>query len=379
MSVFNSRPTALRAGLIGAALLLAGLACARADVPAPLTSGSAGLKSLTAPSPTVTRPPGITPAPTSTPFPATPTATITPASPEAVASPTLPATPTADLSLGDQPILYQAQPGDTIRTLAVRFGVIPDDIHSANGDILAPGQMLTPGQVLIIPQRLGDTGPADLLIPDSELVYSPPASAFDVVSFVNQQPGFLKSYQEYVGNRWRTGGEVVALAARDNSVNPRLLLALLEDTAGWLTRPDRPTGDALTYPMGYMDRQTMGLYRQLTWLANELGEGYYGWRAGTLTELTFSDGSTLRLAPELNAGTVGLQAYFARTLRGQAWSEKVSPSGFMATYQALFGDPWQYFHPLFEPGMKQPELILPFIPGLGFCAAVHPDRLRPLG
>jgi LasA protease len=363
MGLSNSKPAALRIGMFGATLLFAGLACARADVPAPLNSGAAGLNSLAVPSQTSTKAPTLVPQATATPPPATPTATLTPATPEAVASPTLPATPTADLALSSQPILYQAQPGDTIRTLAIRFGVIPEDIRSASGALPGPGQMLTPGQVLIIPQRLSATGPSDLLIPDSEMVFSPPASGFDVVAFVNQQDGFLTSYQEYVGNRWRTGGEVVALAARDNSVNPRLLLALLEDAAGWVTHPDHPTGDALTYPMGYVDRQTTGLYRQLTWLANELGQGYYSWRAGTLTELTFSDGSRLRLAPQLNAGTVGLQAYFARTLRGQAWVEKVSPSGFIVTYQTLFGDPWQYFHPLFEPGMKQPELILPFISG----------------
>ncbi|NIN95223.1 MAG: hypothetical protein GTO49_09655, partial [Anaerolineae bacterium] len=148
-----------------------------------------------------------------------------------------------------------------------------------------------------------------------------------------------------------------ALAARDHSVNPRLLLAFLEYHAGWLTDPRRPSEDEFQYPLGNPDPQWQGLFRQLTWLANELGNGYYGWRAGTLNELIFEDGSIVRLAPEQNAGTVALQYYFSRRSRGREWAEALGPEGFLATYEKLFGDAWSYFHPLYEPGVNQPELI----------------------
>jgi len=250
-----------------------------------------------------------------------------------------------------------------LRSVAVHFAVVPSDISTAGVALPGESDMLIPGQLLVVPRRLGVTSPPSELVPDSEIVFSPVASEFNPVAFAANYPGFLNQYKEVVGGQWRPGPEVVALAALGNSVNPRLLLALLEYQSGWLTNPKRPDGDAFRYPLGHIDPQIPGLYRQLTWLANELGNGYYGWRSGTLTELRFIDGTTLRIAPELNAGTVALQWYFAQRLTGDAWEQALSPQGFPATYTALFGDPMAYQHPLFEPGIKQPEMILPFLPG----------------
>jgi murein DD-endopeptidase MepM/ murein hydrolase activator NlpD len=52
-------------------------------------------------------------------------------------------------------------------------------------------------------------------------------------------------------------------------------------------------------------------------------------------------------------------------LRGteETWFNDLSSDGFIQTYKDFFGDPWEYFHPLYEPGLEQPELILPFTPG----------------
>jgi hypothetical protein len=222
--------------------------------------------------------------------------------------------------------------------------------------------LIDPGQLMIIPRRLGATGPADKLLPDSELVFSPHAADFDIAGFVEGQGGYLARYQETVGGVSRSGAEVVALAARDNSVNPRLLLAFLEYQSGWVTNQVNPSGNAYVYPLGNIDPQSPGLFRQLTWLANELGEGYYEWRAGTLTELRLHDGSFIRLAPDLNAGTVAIQHYFSQDLDGREWAEAVTELGFIATYRNLFGDPFAYTHPLYEVGLEQPELILPFLP-----------------
>lgn len=339
-------------------LFLAILACTRSDVPVPTQPATKQPQPTVIPETSA----GGTPLPART-VTQIPSATPTPDEPEPVTSPTIPATPTAADSSAGENILYKAQSGDTLRSVAIHFGVVPSDISTAGPTLPGESDMLLPGQILIIPRRLGVTSPSYGLIPDSELVFSPVASGFDPIAFAASYPGFLNRYTEIVGGRWRPGPEVIALAALDNSVNPRLLLALLEHQSGWLTNPDRPAGDAFNYPMGYIDPQIPGLYRQLTWLANELGNGYYGWRSGTLTELRFKDGTTLRIAPELNAGTVGLQWYFAQRLTGAAWEQAIGPQGFRATYTALFGDPLGYQHPLFEPGIQQPEMILPFLPG----------------
>ncbi|HLE03427.1 MAG TPA: peptidoglycan DD-metalloendopeptidase family protein [Anaerolineales bacterium] len=303
-------------------------------------------------------PPTVVPPPAEEPTP-----TPTPPGPEPIVSPTFPPTPTQGVQSSSENILYRAQPGDVLRSVAVRFGVVPADILLPDGNRPADNALLSSGQNLFIPRRLGPTGPAEQLLPDSELVYSPHAIDFDISGFVESQDGFLSQYQEIVAKRSRSGAEVVALAARDHSVNPRVLLALLEYHSGWISQPARPLGNALNFPLGHLAPETQGLYRQLTWLANELGTGYYGWRAGTLTELLFPDSSLVRLSPELNAGTVALQYYFSLRTSGRSWAEAVSMTGFIETYWRLFGDPFDYAHPLYEVGIQQPELILPFLKG----------------
>jgi len=343
--------------LWGAVVFAAGVACARANVPPPTADaiGSGGVTDLPTLSPTVAA--SIAPA---SPTPETPTPAPSPLAPPA--TPTFPATPTLAEGEGPQTIVYRAQAGDTLRAVAVRFGTTPADIESTE-PLPDETRFIDPGQVLLIPRRLGAVGPAERLMPDSEVVFSPNAAEFDVVAFAEGQGGYLTRYTEYVGGRTRTGPEVLALVARDNSINPRLLLALLEYQSGWVTDPTRPFGNALRYPMGEIDPAEPGLYRQLTWLANEVGEGYYGWRAGTLVEVTFEDGSTFHLSPELNAGTVALQNYLARGRTADEWEEVLGPDGFPSIYNNFFGDPWANEYLLFEPGVQQPDLILPFLPG----------------
>ncbi|MCK4741263.1 MAG: hypothetical protein KAS80_03170 [Anaerolineales bacterium] len=351
---FKARWTANRRGiwLPLAGLILATLACSRADVPPPGGIGSGGL-----PSPTSQISPSAVP--TEIILPLIPSATDTPDRPEPLASPTFPATPTT-MSM-DEPelLLYEAQPGDSVHSVAVRFGILPEEVESPDPLPVNPG-LIDPGQLLLIPRRLIDIGSDERLIPDSELIFSPHASDFNTVEFAAAQGGYLQKYRQIVGTRWLSGAEIVERVALNNSMNPRLLLAMVEYIAGWVTDPTVPGGDAFNYPMGNVDDQIPGLYRQLTWLANELGNGYYGWRAGTLTEVRFWNTGSLRLAPDLNAGTVAIQHFFSIGHTQQVWEAAISPEGFLRVYKDLFGDPWAYEYPLFEPGVEQPDLILPF-------------------
>jgi hypothetical protein len=241
--------------------------------------------------------------------------------------------------------------------------VLPEDITSPDAVLPDEESLIDPEIILLIPRRLGVTGPSDLLIPDSELIFSPHAADFDIEAYVEKQGGYLGRYREIIGKRWRNGPEVVAIVARDNSINPRILLAFLEYFSGWVSDPTLPDAAQLKFPLAHTDPQTQGLFRQLTWLANELGVGYYEWKAGKLLELMFADSSIVRLAPELNAGTIAIQRFFGSLMMGREWAETVSNSGFITMYQTLFGDPFDYHHPLYGAELAQPEMILPFLPG----------------
>jgi LysM repeat protein len=260
------------------------------------------------------------------------------------------------------PILYYAQAADTLPVVAVRFGVSSSEITSP--EPIPETEFINPGQLLIIPRKLTNTTSATQLIPDSEVVYSPSAVDFDAVEYAQQAGGYLKTFREWhKSTRMQSGAEIIMRVALENSINPRLLLALLEFRSHWVYgKPESQEQD--DYPMGYEQPIAKGLYNQLVWAGNQLSIGYYAYREGRLTEIHFSDGVSARLAPDINAGTAALQYFFAQFLESRKWLDALDPGiGFPALYTAMFGDPWERartVEPLFPPGITQPPLILPF-------------------
>ncbi len=307
--------------------------------------------------PLTPRAPSATPTPLQSPISnlpsATPTLTLTPLS-NASPSPTALRTPVATQ-------LYRTQSGDTLPALAARFGVNPADLVAPEG--LQGHTTLVENQLLVVPQLLAEVSPAYKIIPDSELIFSGAAAGFDPQAFALTAGGYLAHYKGFAEEKNLLGGELVLLSAQHHSINPRLLTALLEYQSGWVTNPS-PQGEALQYPFGHRHNLQEILYSQLTWATKYLAIGYYGWRAGTLTELQFPDGATLRLDPTLNAGTVAVQYYFSQILARPAWDEAVGPAGLAATYAALFGDPFtRVVDPLIPADLTQPPLWLPFMRG----------------
>jgi len=290
------------------------------------------------------------------------------------------AQPTADptrfeVASGNTAQQHIVQPGDTLFGISVLYGVSLDSILDLNA--LENPDQLTVGQVIVLPEPPTQTTPNIKLLPDSKLVRAPGSRAFDVQSFVSKQPGYISTATDTVPTRLFNGGEreeilsaaeVVQRVALEFSVDARLLLAILEYEAGWLSRSDIPD-DLKSHPLiseadsAGIDRS--GLYRQLTWAANTLNWGYYGWKFRGWTTLEF-DGSGVRLLydPGLNAGTVALQYYFARNRPFELWQRDITASGLYATYFAFFGDPFQnVIDPLFPPGTSQPPMTLPFASG----------------
>ncbi len=294
------------------------------------------------------------PAPSATPAPA---ATGTPEPPEPTSTFFAPLPSPTALTAPAPTQVYTSQSGDTLPALAARFGVNPADIRAPQG--LKGRTTLEAGQLLIIPRALNDLGPGYRIVPDSEAVFSAGGAGFDPKQFAKEQGGYLARYKGFADNLSLSGGDLVRVIAEHHSINPHLLMALLEYQSGWVTNP-QPPDEALTYPLGYVHQYLRNLYSQLNWAARVLETGYYGWRAGTLTELQFADGTTLRLDPALNAGTVALQYFFAQTRNRPQWDEAVGPDGFAATYRQFFGDPFARALPFIPADLTQPPLALPF-------------------
>lgn len=262
-------------------------------------------------------------------------------------------------------LLYYTQSGDWLPAVAKRFGVDVSEIASPK--VLPENGLLDVGTLLLIPDRRDESityTPALQLLPDNEVVFSATALDFDISTYVKDAGGYLSAYREYLGSTgWTTGAGVIERTAYENSVNPRLLLALLDYEARWV-RSTPENKFRTDYPFGHENFRNKGLFMQLAWGVSKLSIGYYGWRTGTLTEIDFSDGTKLKLDPNLNAGTVALMYFFSRSHSLNDWWRIMdNTSGFASYYQNMFGDPWaraDHLGSQFPPSLSQPEMVLPF-------------------
>ncbi len=258
--------------------------------------------------------------------------------------------------------VYMAQTGDTLPAVAVHFNSTLKEVLDANPGLPAGVTTLPAGYPLKVPAYYRPlTGSPFHILPDSEVVNGPTAVGFDVQREVQSRGGFLSGMSDYAVNRQLPAWDIVSAVARDYSINPRLLLALLEHQTHALTQPSAE-GDEATYPLGYRDDRFRGLYRQLIWAAEQISDGYYGWRTGTLHQIELADGLLVIPDPWQNAGTLGVHMLFAAIYGQKEFEQAVSPEGFQATLRRLWGDPFAREQALIPGNLQQPELRLPFLP-----------------
>lgn len=274
----------------------------------------------------------------------------------------------------DVPETVVVQPGDTLSAIAQRYNLSIEAVLSVN--TLINPNILSVGQVLNLPQTAGFDTPATKLIADGRFVRGPGSANFDIIGFVQTQPGYIAQATDIVISRLangatiertRSAAEVVQQIALEYSIDPRVLLALLEYRAGWLSLAT-PTDDKLTHPLispeASVGIDRSGLYKQLAWAANELNRGFYGWRYRNWTALELADRTRVNFASGLNAGTVALQYFLSLNNPVERWQGDIGPEGFIQVYQGYFGDPFVgAVDPLVPEGLQQPPFALPFARG----------------
>jgi len=286
--------------------------------------------------------------------------TVAPRNPNSAATTPTPDLPHALPTQREFPDQYTVQGGDTLGTISQSYGITLEALMQANG--LNEASVLYVGMVLNIPPIEADPNPGSSfkIIPDSELVYGPASAQFDLPSFIQSQGGYLASYMQDVNGETLSGEQIIARVAQGYSVNPRLLLALLEYRSGWVTNPSPQNVD---YPLGFYDDYYAGLYRQIAWAANNVNRGYYYWRVNAISTLSLSDGTYVPFDPTINAGTAGVQYFLSLFNNRPFWDYDVSALGFFQTYNQLFGYPFGYeIASLLPSNLTQPPLQLPFEP-----------------
>jgi LysM repeat protein len=271
------------------------------------------------------------------------------------------------------PLTYVVQQGDYPGSIASQFGITVSELLTANN--LGADSVIYPGDTLTIPvtatqqASIADSAPqlssADYfkIIPDSEEVYGPLSTLLDVNAFVQKQGGYLAFYTQDVDGETLTGAQIVVKVAHNYSVNPRLLLALLEYRAQWVSNAN-PAASTTYTPIGYVDDFHQGLYRQLTWTADILNQGFYRWKEGKISTWTLADGTEIVPQPGINPGTAAVQNVFAKLDTHDTWIIDTGPNGLFATYSSMFGYPFDMaVEPLLPSGLTQPKLTLPFHSG----------------
>jgi murein DD-endopeptidase MepM/ murein hydrolase activator NlpD len=258
---------------------------------------------------------------------------------------------------------YVLQPGDTLGKIAQKFQVSLDQLISANQ--IGNPDLVDVGQVLVIPVATPQApGSAFKIIPDSELVYGPASMTLDVFQYVKSTGGYLANYRETLDDGMYTGAEIILKVAREYSVNPRILLAVLDYMSGWVTRAE-PAEGTLNYPMLYFDGDRVGLYRQLAWAANQLNRGYYLWKVNALSHFALADNGMTPANGTINAGTAGVQQLMAALFGRSEWDKAVSDQGIFATYSSMFGYPFDLaIEPMIPADLTSPPMQLPFEPGV---------------
>ena len=129
------------------------------------------------------------------------------------AQPTRPAYPPGTL------VEYTAQMGDTLPALAAHFNTTEAEIRAANSILPEHVTTLPAGLPMQIPIYYEPFwGSPFQVLPDSHFVNGPAQVGFDVIAYVNEQPGWLKNASQYVANEQRRGGEITVTILGDDLV-----------------------------------------------------------------------------------------------------------------------------------------------------------------
>jgi len=264
---------------------------------------------------------------------------------------------------------HTVQAGDTLSQIAGTYNVSLQAVIDLNQ--ISNPNLLEVGQILILPSPPTTFTPSLPIISDSRLVRSPLQQTFEVDTFIANQSGFINGSTDTVETRLSDGSvrndllssdDVIKRVATEYSVDERLLLAFLEYRAKWLTQANIPD-ELVNFPLvseeasAGFDRS--GLYKQLSWLANELNRGYYGRKYRDVDVISFADGTQFLYNTSLNPASIAIQYVLGLNNTVDNWQVDISESGFVQTYSNLFGSPTDSASHI-NNTLQQPILTLPF-------------------
>lgn len=261
--------------------------------------------------------------------------TPTPASAETDASPTAAETPQQVIFPTDTPLPLPTLPSEAAERDT------PDLVGTAQAEAPEPQQ-------------------TDLLFDSQRFSYAPNFYQPEVEAFLANHSGTLNEVSFQIGDRSHSFADVLVSQTALYSINPKILLALLEQQSQLITTV-QPSPDQLTWAMGYYgdDGNRAGLYSQLRWAIIAVRHGLrdyaIGSQQGALPPLVFADDNEQAVNPDIGLARYVLSRVLARTTTADALEYKLNQ--FLEVYIALFDDPRyapQDWPPAAEPFLTSP-------------------------
>lgn len=254
---------------------------------------------------------------------------------------------------------YVAQSGDSLELLAWRFGSSRREILFHNPDIPEDITTLPPGYPMQMPIYYKPFwGTSFQIIPDAVFINGPEAVGFDTKAFLSSTPGWFKQYRGPVEGIWMDAHEIINHYAITYSINPKLLLALIEFQTGALSNPERNEASEEAF-LGFQN-QHKGVSLQLSYVASLLNDYFYRFFNMELGQIDHPDGTVENIDPWQNSATVALQLYFTHLYEGEYYKRAIGPDGFARVFTGMFGDPWTRNLTVMPGSLTQPEMRLPF-------------------
>jgi hypothetical protein len=173
---------------------------------------------------------------------------------------------------------------------------------------------------------------SEILLSDGQFVYGPNVNGFDVREYVFRQAPHLADYADDLYGR-----------SERYSINPKLVLTLLELSAGLMSGAKTPA--VINNPFGLTSQ---GLIQQVEIISAAMTEAYYRHlnlysalppSQRNLPGFTLPDGTQVEAPAFAKAGTYALMAGLAKFQNASEFTRSVdpaNPAGFRMTYMALF-------------------------------------------
>ncbi|NWF80345.1 MAG: peptidoglycan DD-metalloendopeptidase family protein [Chloroflexi bacterium] len=201
--------------------------------------------------------------------------------------------------------------------------------------------------------------PRDPLFDPRRLSYAHNFNGPEIQALLEARGSALKDARFQVGDRSHSFTDVLVGLSSLYSLNPQLLLALIDLQSG-LVSSGTAAPEQLAWALGYRGDggSRRGLYSQLRWAARELRWAIRDYALkgdGPPPALTFADGSRQDVAPDLPFSRYVLARVLAPTVMPGGLGGRLD--GLVANYTRLFDDPRE--SPVAWPAPAAPFLSRP--------------------